>query len=106
QLSRTFYARGQTGQQLLIGAYGALMRQVAAGQVKIFARHEMLDLVVIEGKARGIVTRNLVTGEIDRFAADAVLLASGGYGNLYYLSTNAGNSNVTAAWRCARRGAY
>ncbi len=106
QLSRTFYARGQTGQQLLIGAYGALMRQVDAGTVKIFARREMLDLVVIDGRARGIVTRNLVTGEIERFAADAVLLATGGYGNLYYLSTNAGNSNVTAAWRCAKRGAY
>jgi succinate dehydrogenase / fumarate reductase flavoprotein subunit len=106
QLSRTFYARGQTGQQLLIGAYGALMRQVDAGQVKLFPRREMLDLVVIDGKARGIVTRDLVTGEIERWAADAVLLATGGYGNLYYLSTNAGNSNVTAAWRCARRGAY
>ncbi len=106
QLSRTFYARGQTGQQLLIGAYGALMRQVDAGQVKLFARREMLDLVVIDGKARGIVTRDLVTGAIERFAADAVLLATGGYGNLYYLSTNAGNSNVTAAWRCAKRGAY
>ena len=106
QLSRTFYARGQTGQQLLIGAYGALMRQVNAGQVKLFPRREMLDLVVVDGKARGIVTRNLVTGELERFAADAVLLATGGYGNLYYLSTNAGNSNVTAAWRCAKRGAY
>ncbi len=106
QLSRTFYARGQTGQQLLIGAYGALMRQVDAGTVTMFARREMLDLVVVDGKARGIVTRNLVTGEIERFAADAVLLATGGYGNLYYLSTNAGNSNVTAAWRCAKRGAY
>jgi succinate dehydrogenase flavoprotein subunit len=106
QLSRTFYARGQTGQQLLIGAYGALMRQVDAGTVQIFARREMLDLVVIDGRARGIVTRNLVTGELERFAGDAVLLATGGYGNLYYLSTNAGNSNVTAAWRCAKRGAY
>ena len=106
QLSRTFYARGQTGQQLLIGAYGALMRQVEAGTVKMFPRREMLDLVVIDGKARGIVTRNLVTGEIERWAADAVLLATGGYGNLYYLSTNAGNCNVTAAWRCAKRGAY
>ena len=106
QLSRTFYARGQTGQQLLIGAYGALMRQVDAGQVRILARREMLDLVVIDGRARGIVTRDLVTGEIERWAADAVLLATGGYGNLYYLSTNAGNSNVTAAWRCAKRGAY
>ncbi len=106
QLSRTFYARGQTGQQLLIGAYGALMRQVDAGQVTILPRQEMLDLVVVDGRARGIVTRNLVTGAIERFAADAVLLATGGYGNLYYLSTNAGNSNVTAAWRCAKRGAF
>ncbi|MEB2284728.1 MAG: succinate dehydrogenase flavoprotein subunit [Polyangiaceae bacterium UTPRO1] len=106
QLSRTFYARGQTGQQLLIGAYGALMRQVHAGTVKIFPRHEMLDLVVVDGRARGIVTRNLVTGELERWAGDAVLLATGGYGNLYFLSTNAGNSNVTAAWRCAKRGAY
>ncbi|MCC6763755.1 MAG: fumarate reductase/succinate dehydrogenase flavoprotein subunit [Deltaproteobacteria bacterium] len=106
QLSRTFYARGQTGQQLLIGAYGALMRQVDEGTVKIFPRREMLDLVVVDGRARGIVTRDLVTGEIERWAADAVLLATGGYGNLYFLSTNAGNCNVTAAWRCAKRGAY
>src|SRR4029078_12216354 len=105
QSSHTFYARGQTGQQLLIGAYGALMRQVDAGTVKVFARREMLDLVVICGKARRIVTRNAVTGEIERYAADAVLLATGGYGNLYYLSTNAGNSNVTAAWRAHKRGA-
>jgi succinate dehydrogenase / fumarate reductase flavoprotein subunit len=106
QVSRTFYARGQTGQQLLLGAYGALMRQVQRGQVRMLPRREMLDLVVIDGKARGIVARNLVTGALERYAADAVLLCTGGYGNLYYLSTNAGNSNVTAAWRCARRGAY
>ena len=106
QVSRTFYARGQTGQQLLLGAYQSLMRQVNSGQVKLFARREMLDLVVINGQARGIVTRNLVTGEIERYAADAVLLCTGGYGNVYFLSTNAGNSNVTAAWRCAKRGAF
>ena len=106
QVSRTFYARGQTGQQLLLGAYGALMRQVQRGQVRVLPRREMLDLVVIDSKARGIVVRNLITGALERYAADAVLLCTGGYGNLYYLSTNAGNSNVTAAWRCARRGAY
>ena len=106
QVSRTFYARGQTGQQLLLGAYQALMRQVARGQVQMFSRREMLDLVMIDGRARGIVCRNLVTGALERYAADAVLLCTGGYGNVYYLSTNAGNSNVTANWRCARRGAY
>ena len=106
QVSRTFYARGQTGQQLLIGAYSALMRQVDAGTVRVLARREMLDLVLVGGRARGIVVRNLLTGAYERYAADAVLLATGGYGNAYYLSTNAGNSNVTAAWRCARRGAY
>jgi succinate dehydrogenase / fumarate reductase flavoprotein subunit len=106
QVSRTFYARGQTGQQLLLGAYGSLMRQVDRGQVQLFCRREMLDLVVVDGAARGIITRNLVTGEIERHAADTVLLCTGGYGNIYFLSTNAGNSNVTAAWRCARRGAY
>jgi succinate dehydrogenase / fumarate reductase flavoprotein subunit len=106
QVSRTFYARGQTGQQLLLGAYQAMMRQVDRGQVKIFPRQEMLDLVVVDGRARGIVTRNLVTGEIQRWAADAVLLCTGGYGNVFFLSTNAGNSNVTATWRCSRRGAY
>jgi succinate dehydrogenase / fumarate reductase flavoprotein subunit len=105
QVSRTFYARGQTGQQLLLGAYSALMRQVDRGQVKLLSRREMLDLVVIDGKARGIITRNLVTGELERTVADAVLLCTGGYGNVYFLSTNAGNSNVTATWRCARRGA-
>ena len=105
QVSRTFYARGQTGQQLLLGAYSALMRQVDAGKVKLLPRHEMLDLVVKNGHARGIVTRNLVNGEIKSFAGDAVVLATGGYGNVYYLSTNAQNSNVTAAWRCHKRGA-
>ncbi|RMD85930.1 MAG: fumarate reductase/succinate dehydrogenase flavoprotein subunit, partial [Candidatus Dadabacteria bacterium] len=106
QLERTFYARGQTGQQLLLGAYSAMMRQVDRGQVKVFPRREMLDLVLVDGAARGIIVRNLVTGELERYAAHAVLLCTGGYGNAYYLSTNAGNSNVTAAWRCARRGAY
>jgi succinate dehydrogenase / fumarate reductase flavoprotein subunit len=105
-VSRTFYAQGQTGQQLLLGAYSALMRQVQAGQVQMFARREMLDLVVIGGQARGIITRNLVTGELERHLGDAVLLCTGGYGNAYYLSTNAKNSNVSAAWRCHRRGAY
>jgi len=105
QVSRTFYARGQTGQQLLLGAYQALMRQVHAKKVKLFARREMLDVVVVDGKARGIVCRNLTTGEIERYAADAVLLATGGYGTAYYLSTNAVNSNVTAAWRAHKRGA-
>jgi succinate dehydrogenase / fumarate reductase flavoprotein subunit len=105
QVSRTFYARGQTGQQLLLGAYSGLMRQVARGQVKIFPRREMLDLVLVDGTARGIVCRNLMTGAIERYAAHAVVLATGGYGNVYFLSTNAGNSNVTAAWRCAKRGA-
>ncbi len=106
QVQRTFYARGQTGQQLLIGAYQAMMRQVSAGQVELLIRREMLDLVVIDGHARGIIVRNLVTGEIERHAAHAVLLCTGGYSNVYHLSTNAGNSNVTASWRCARRGAY
>jgi len=106
QVSRTFYARGQTGQQLLIGAYQALERQVAAGTVQTFTRHEMLELVVVDGHARGIITRNLVTGEIDTHVADAVVLCSGGYGNVYYLSTNAMGSNVTASWRAYRKGAY
>jgi len=105
QVSRTFYARGQTGQQLLLGAYQSLMRQVHDRTVRMFARREMLDLVVIDGKARGIVVRNLVTGAIERYAGDAVILATGGYGTLYYLSTNAVNSNVTAAWRAHKRGA-
>ncbi len=106
QVSRTFYARGQTGQQLLLGAYGALMRQVRAGRVKLFPRREMLDLVVVDGRARGIVCRNLVTGRLERYAAHAVILATGGYGNIFYLSTNAVNSNATASWRCHRRGAF
>ena len=105
QVSRTFYARGQTGQQLLLGAYQALMRQVQVGTVQMFARREMLDLVVIDGRVRGIIVRNLTTGEIERYAADAVILATGGYGTAYYLSTNAVNSNVTAAWRAHKRGA-
>ena len=105
-VSRTFYARGQTGQQLLLGAYGAMMRQVDLGGVELFARREMLDLVVIDGKARGIVVRNLITGEIETYSGDAVLLCTGGYGNIYYLSTNAKNSNATAAWRCYKKGAF
>lgn len=105
QVSRTFYARGQTGQQLLLGAYSAMSRQIEKGGIKMYARQEMLDLVVIDGKARGIITRNLVTGAIERHAADAVLLCTGGYGNVYFLSTNAKNSNVTAAWRAHRKGA-
>ncbi len=105
QVSRTFYARGQTGQQLLLGAYSALMRQVGLNQVRIFPRREMLDLVVIDGKARGIITRNMITGEIESHAADAVVLATGGYGNVYYLSTNAKGSNASAIWRAYRRGA-
>src|SRR6187399_499139 len=106
QVSRTFYARGQTGQQLLIGAYQALERQVAAGTVEQFTRHEMLELVVVDGKARGIIARDLVTGEIETHLADAVVLASGGYGNVFYLSTNAMGSNVTASWRAHRKGAH
>lgn len=105
QVSRTFYARGQTGQQLLLGAYSALMRQVGLGKVKLFPRYEMLDLVVVDGRARGIITRNLITGAVERHAADAVILATGGYGNLFYLSTNAKGSNVTASWRSYKRGA-
>ncbi|GAB2630055.1 fumarate reductase/succinate dehydrogenase flavoprotein subunit [Nocardioides ginkgobilobae] len=106
QVSRTFYARGQTGQQLLIGAYQAMERQVAAGTVTQYTRHEMLELIVADGKARGIVARDLVTGEIETHLADVVVLASGGYGNVFYLSTNAMGSNVTAAWRAHRKGAY
>lgn len=106
QVSRTFYARGQTGQQLLLGAYSALMRQVNAGKVELFNYREMLDVVNIDGRARGIITRNLLTGAIERHAADAVILATGGYGRVYFLSTNAMNSNVTAAWRAHKRGAY
>ncbi|HEX4593263.1 MAG TPA: fumarate reductase/succinate dehydrogenase flavoprotein subunit [Bryobacteraceae bacterium] len=105
QVSRTFYARGQTGQQLLLGAYQALERQVDAGRVTMYPRTEMLDLVVIDGQARGIVTRNLVTGRIESHVADAVVLGTGGYGNVYYLSTNAKGSNCTAIWRAYKRGA-
>ncbi len=105
QVSRTFYARGQTGQQLLIGAYQSMMRQVDAGTVTLMPQREMLDVVVVDGKARGIITRNLATGEIEKWAGDAVLLCTGGYGTVYYLSTNAVNSNVTAAWRAHKRGA-
>jgi succinate dehydrogenase / fumarate reductase flavoprotein subunit len=106
QVSRTFYARGQTGQQLLLGAYQSMMRQVEQGTVQAFSNREMLDLVVVNGQARGIVVRNLVTGEIERYAAHAVLLCTGGYGTAYYLSTNAVNSNVTASWRAHKRGAF
>ena len=105
-VSRTFYAKGQTGQQLLLGAYSAMNRQIGRGKIKMYNRHEMLDLVKVDGKARGIITRNLVTGEIDRHAAHAVVIASGGYGNLFYLSTNAMGSNVTAAWKVHKQGAY
>jgi len=106
QVSRTFYARGQTGQQLLLGAFQALERQIALGRVKMFPRHEMLDVVLVDGHAKGIVTRNLVTGTITSYAADAVVLATGGYANVFYLSTNAKASNATAIWRAYRRGAY
>ncbi len=106
QVSRTFYARGQTGQQLLLGAYSALSRQIAAGTVKQYSRTEMLDLIVIDGRARGIVTRDLVSGKVQSFLADAVVLATGGYGNAFYLSTNAKGSNATAAWRAHRKGAF
>lgn len=106
QVSRTFYARGQTGQQLLIGAYQALSRQVSLGTVKLYNRHEMLDVVIVDGKCRGVIVRNLLTGELERHSAHAVVLATGGYGNVFYLSTNAMMCNVTAAWRAHRRGAY
>ena len=106
QVARTFYARGQTGQQLLIGAYQALERQISAGTVEMNTRHEMLDLIVVDGKARGVVVRDMLTGEIETHFADAVVLATGGYGNVYYLSTNAMGCNVTATWRAHRRGAY
>ena len=105
QVSRTFYARGQTGQQLLIGAYQALSRQISLGSVEMYNRHEMLDLVIVDGKARGIIARNLINGKLERFAAHAVVVATGGYGNVFYLSTNAMNSNVTAAWKTVKRGA-
>ena len=105
QVSRTFYAKGQTGQQLLLGAYSALERQVAKGKVKMYARHEMMDLVVVDGKARGIIARNLITGELERHSAHAVLLCTGGYGNVFFLSTNAMGSNVSAAWKAHKKGA-
>ena len=105
-VSRTFYAKGQTGQQLLLGAYSAMNRQIARGKIKMYNRHEMLDVVLVDGKARGIITRNLVNGEIERHSAHAVVLATGGYGNVFYLSTNAMGSNVTAAWKAHKRGAY
>ena len=105
QVSRTYYARGQTGQQLLLGAYGSMMRQVEEGRVMMYGRREMLDLVVVDGKARGIIVRNLITGQIESYSGDAVLLCTGGYGNVFYLSTNAKNSNATAAWRCYKKGA-
>jgi succinate dehydrogenase / fumarate reductase flavoprotein subunit len=105
QVQRTFYAAGQTGQQLLLGAYSALSRQVGLGRVKMYHRHEMMDLVVVDGKARGIIARNLVTGELERHSAHAVIIASGGYGNVYFLSTNAMGSNVSAAWKVHKRGA-
>jgi len=106
QVSRTFYARGQTGQQLLLGAYSALNRMIQSGRVAMYTRREMLDLVVVDGVARGIITRNLTTGAVERHSGHAVLLCTGGYGNVFYLSTNAKNSNVTAAWRAHKRGAY
>ena len=105
-VSRTFYAKGQTGQQLLLGAYSAMNRQIARGKIEMFNRHEMLDVVIVDGKARGIIARNLVTGEIERHSAHAVVVASGGYGNVYFLSTNAMGSNVTAAWKIHKKGAY
>ena len=105
-VSRTFYAKGQTGQQLLLGAYSAMNRQIGKGKIKMYNRHEMLELVKVDGKARGIIARNLITGEIERHSAHAVVVASGGYGNVFYLSTNAMGSNVTAAWRIHKQGAY
>ena len=105
-VSRTFYAKGQTGQQLLLGAYSAMNRQIGRGKIKMFNRHEMMDLVKVNGKARGIIARNLVTGEIERHSAHAVVIASGGYGNVFFLSTNAMGSNVSAAWKIHRKGAY
>ncbi len=106
QVSRTFYAKGQTGQQLLLGAYSALSRQIGKGKVQMYTRHEMQDVVIVDGKARGIITRNLVTGELERFSAHAVVIGSGGYGNAYFLSTNAMGSNATAAWRIHKKGAF
>ncbi|MCA0932999.1 fumarate reductase/succinate dehydrogenase flavoprotein subunit [Lutimonas saemankumensis] len=105
-VSRTFYAKGQTGQQLLLGAYSAMNRQIARGKIEMFNRHEMLDVVIVDGKARGIITRNLITGEIERHSAHAVVIGTGGYGNVYFLSTNAMGSNATAAWKIHKKGAY
>src|SRR5205085_5840067 len=105
QVSRTFYARGQTGQQLLLGAYQALERQIGLGKVRMHTRHEMLELVVVDGRARGIVTRDMVTGEVESHAADAVVLATGGYGNVFYLATYAKGCNATAIWRAYKKGA-
>ncbi len=105
-VSRTFYAKGQTGQQLLLGAYSAMNRQIGRGKIKMYNRHEMLDVVIVDGKARGIIARNLVTGEIERHSAHAVVLGTGGYGNVFFLSTNAMGSNVTAAWKAHKKGAY
>ena len=106
QVSRTFYAKGQTGQQLLLGAYSAMNRQIARGKIKMFSRHEMMDIVIVKGKARGIIARNLVNGEIERHSAHAVVIASGGYGNIFFLSTNAMGSNVSAAWKIHKKGAF
>lgn len=102
-VSRTFYAKGQTGQQLLLGAYSAMNRQIGKGKIKMYNRHEMLDLVLVDGKARGIIARNLVTGEVERHSAHAVVIASGGYGNVFFLSTNAMGSNVSAAWKIHKK---
>ena len=106
QVSRTFYARGQTGQQLLLGAYSAMMKEVHNGRIKSYTRHEMVELVIIDGKARGVIMRNMVTGEFEKYMADAVVLATGGYGNVFYLSTNAKASNASAAFRAYKKGAY
>src|SRR6186713_1939638 len=106
QVSRTFYARGQTGQQLLLGSYQALERQIAAGGVTMLPRRELMDLVVIDGRARGIIARNLITGKLEKYFAHAVVLATGGYGNVFFLSTNAMGSNVTAIWKAHKKGAY
>jgi succinate dehydrogenase / fumarate reductase flavoprotein subunit len=105
-VSRTFYAKGQTGQQLLLGAYSAMNRQIGRGKIKMYNRHEMMDLVLVDGKARGIISRNLVSGAIERHSAHAVVIASGGYGNVFFLSTNAMGSNVSASWKIHKRGAH
>src|SRR5690554_4025267 len=106
QVKRTFYAKGQTGQQLLLGAYSAMNRQINLGHITMYNRHEMLDIVLVDGKARGIIARNMITGEIERHSAHAVVIASGGYGNVFFLSTNAMGSNVTASWKIHKKGAY